>query len=356
MRAWKLLAIALAGYLIAAPVLAQQATGPSPFGVAPPSSERVLPRPPAAGPVETAGAIQRAWLWVLETQAQLHRQLAAAVRGLKTGDPLNATLILVALSFAYGVLHAAGPGHGKAVISSYVLADGRTVRRGVLLAFLAALIQAFSALVVVIVFILLFRATGLQIRAAEGWLETASWAFVAAVGAWLLYYQLRSVLPAKPALAHVHPTPLSAHEQHHPHSHADHAHAAACEACGHSHLPSVAQLKGDLSWRRALSLAFAVGVRPCTGAILVLVFATGQGLLWAGVFSTFAMALGTALTVSALAAMAVGSRELAVHLAGSGSSKWSDRIQTAAGLGGASLVLVLGLLFFIGSLSGARSF
>src|SRR4029453_14794050 len=88
---------------------------------------------------------------------------------------------------------------------------------------------------------------------------------------------------------------------------------------------------------------------PCTGAILVLVFAIGQGLMWAGVLSTFAMAVGTAITVSALAASAVGFRELATRLAGGGNSPWAGRIQLAAGLGGASLVLVMGTVFFIGS-------
>ena len=122
-------------------------------------------------------------------------------------------------------------------------------------------------------------------------------------------------------------------------------------------MPAPSQLAGDWSWRRAFALAFAVGIRPCTGAILVLVFAIGQGLWWAGVFSTLAMALGTAITVSALATMAVGSRELAKRLAGtSGSSKWVDRVQMTAGIGGAGLVLVLGLAFFVGSLGSAQPF
>src|SRR6185503_18166603 len=139
----------------------------------------------------------------------------------------------------------------------------------------------------------------------------------------------------------------------HDHKHA-HGHDDACEVC--AHLPAATELQGDWSWRRALALAFAVGVRPCTGAILVLVFAIGQGLMWAGVLSTFAMAVGTAITVSVLAASAVGFRELATRLAGGGSSPWAGRIQLAAGLGGASLVLVLGTLFFIGSLSGIKPF
>jgi nickel/cobalt exporter len=363
------LAVLAAILLLGASVLAQQPAPPkSPFGVAPPGAERsVLPPRRGAEPAQPAGPLQRAQAWVLEKQAQFNRELAAAVRSLKTASPLSATLMLAALSFAYGVLHAAGPGHGKAVISSYVLADGRTVRRGILLAFLAALIQALSALVVVTLLVLLLRATGLQIRAMEAWLETASWALVALVGVWLLYYQLRSAF--RPALAHAghhhdHADHHHAHEahahSHEPHGHdPQHAHAHgqddACEVC--AHLPAAAELQGDWSWRRALALAFAVGVRPCTGAILVLVFAIGQGLLWAGVLSTFAMALGTAITVSVLAASAVGFRELAARLAGSSAtSKWADRVQLAAGLVGASLVLVLGAVFFLASLGATKPF
>ena len=304
----------------------------------------------------------------MEKQALMHRELATAVRRFKTSDPFSAALMLAAISFAYGVLHAAGPGHGKAVISSYVLADGQTVRRGILLSFMAALIQALSALVLVAVLVLVLRSTGLQIKAMEAWLETLSWGFVTLVGAWLLYYQLRPVF----APAHAHGQGGHHHDHGHDHHHGDshgharahhhhpahdhhHHHDSSCEAC--AHMPAPSQLKGDWSWKRAFALAFAVGIRPCTGAILVLVFAIGQGLWWAGVFSTFAMAIGTAITVSALATMAVGSRELAKRLAGSGgSSKWVDRVQLTAGVGGASLVLVLGAVFFLASLGNTQPF
>ena len=121
------------------------------------------------------------------------------------------------------MLHAAGPGHGKAVISSYVLADGQTVRRGILLSFMAALIQALSALVLVGVLILVLRSTGLQIRVMEAWLETLSWGLVALVGAWLLYVQLRSL--RTPAHAHAH-----AHAHHEHHGGHSHAHGGAHQA------------------------------------------------------------------------------------------------------------------------------
>ena len=361
-RLLRLPALVLGLLMFALPALAQQAPpAKSPYGVGPPPAERSLANAPSAA---SAGPLQRWGSWLMQQQQLAHRELAAAVRRFKSTDPISAALLLAAISFAYGVLHAAGPGHGKAVISSYVLADGQTVRRGILLSFMAALIQALSALVVVGVLILVLRSTGMQIRAMEAWLETLSWGLVALIGVWLLYYQLRALRAPAAAHSHAHghdDAHAHAHQHahdaahdraHHPHAH---VHDAACEVC--AHLPAPEQLRGDWSWRRALALAFAVGIRPCTGAILVLVFAIGQGLWWAGVFSTFAMALGTAITVSALAALAVASRELAKRIAGSGgSTKWVDRIQMAAGLGGASLVMVLGAAFFVGSLGGGQPF
>ncbi len=192
LRALRILALVVAALVLPAlvlPATAQaQQTEPrkSPFG-----AEKSLAQPRAAEPGSSPGVLQQAGSWLLEKQAQLNRELATAVRRIKGADPFSATLTLAFLSFAYGVLHAAGPGHGKAVISSYVLADGRTVRRGILLAFLAAMIQALSALVLVAVLVLVLRSTGMQMRLMEAWLETISWGLVTLVGAWLVYYQLR---------------------------------------------------------------------------------------------------------------------------------------------------------------------
>lgn len=116
------------------------------------------------------------------------------------------------------------------------------------------------------------------------------------------------------------------------------------------HLPPPSALAGRWSWREAWALAFSIGIRPCTGAIGVLLFAGSVGIFWAGVFAAFAMALGTAITVSALAAIAVGSRNIATHVAGH-ESRWAFHISTAAGIVGASLVLVMGLAFFAASLT-----
>ncbi len=361
--------------------LAQPETRPSPFGVPVPGQTQTQP------PTAERSMLRDAWSWLLVQQQRLNREMAAAVRQMKSGSVLDATLLLAFIGFTYGVLHAAGPGHGKAVISSYVLANHETVRRGILLSFLAAFIQALSAIAIVGLLAIALNATRVEINAAEGWIETISWAFVALIGAWLLYSQIAALArrrreqavasdPAHGAHAvhgsscrghdHGHGEHVHAHSHVHGHSHGDgccghdHDHArehrpqsrdahAACETCGHAHIPDPSQLRGPMSWGKALAIAFSVGIRPCTGAILILVFALSQGLLLAGVFATFAMAFGTAITVSVLAALAVGSRELAKRMAG-GESRLAGFVTSGIGIGGAALVFALGASFFVGSL------
>jgi ABC-type nickel/cobalt efflux system permease component RcnA len=104
-----------------------------------------------------------------------------------------------------------------------------------------------------------------------------------------------------------------------------------------------------------MAVVFSVGIRPCTGAILVLVFAVTQGLFWAGVAATFAMAFGTAITVAALATLALGSRELALKLGGTNST-WSNAVWTTCTIGGAVIIFLFGTLLFLASLGPARPF
>lgn len=293
-----------------------------------------------------AGPLGGLWLWVLEGQREMTNAMTAAVRQLKDGDVVSSALVLALISFLYGVLHAVGPGHGKFVISSYALANERTVRRGILLSFMAAFVQAISAIVIVGVLAIALRATSVQIRVTEGWLETASWGLIALLGAWLLYGQVRPRVARALGGGRVHGDRHA--DTHHGH---DHAHAADGSCCGHTHMASPDQLQGHWSWPKAWSLAVSIGIRPCTGALGVLIFALGMGIFWAGVFATFTMAVGTAITVSALASMAVGSRELATKLAGGRGGVWAGRIQSAAGIIGSALVFVLGASFFLASLS-----
>ena len=336
---------------------------------------------PSSGAVEkSAGArlLDRTWNWLLSEQHQLTENMTASVRELKSStSPVSATAALAFVSFVYGVLHAVGPGHGKAVISSYMLADKETLRRGIFLSFLSSLFQALSAIVLVGGLYLAAKATGLQTRFAEAWLETISWGCVAGVGAWLLFRQLWPLLRSEKVSIAAHDSISEVHNHHRvPHDHSNqvhqsnHTHSQGCgcgaaivktpvhvhdENCGHAHMPDPQQFAGQLTWRKALAIALSVGIRPCTGAILVIIFAASQGLIWAGVFATFAMALGTAITVSILAALTVGSRNLVVRLAGN-DSPWGQRLATSASIISSALVFLLGATFFVASLHSARPF
>jgi len=298
---------------------------------------------PASAAEQAVGPFAGLWQWVLEGQRELMNAMTAAVRQLKAGDVVASSAVLAIISFIYGVLHAVGPGHGKFVISSYALATERTVRRGILLSFMAAFVQALSAIVIVGVLAVILQVTSTQIRVTEAWLETASWGLIALLGAWLIYRQVKPVL-GRPVYAQAGAVAQSHAADHH-HDH-DHGH----EGCGHAHIAAPSELDRGWSWSKAWMLALSIGIRPCTGAIGVLIFALGLGIFWAGVFATFAMAIGTAITVSVLASLAVGSRELATRIAG-GTGRWAGRIQTAAGLVGSVLVFAIGVTFFAASLT-----
>jgi nickel/cobalt exporter len=145
-----------------------------------------------------------------------------------------------------------------------------------------------------------------------------------------------------------------AHSHSHAHSHG-HSHAAgeACDHCGHSHGPTPDQLAGPGGWQRGFGAVFAVGLRPCSGAILVLVFALAQGLFWAGVAATFVMGLGTAITVATIAVMAVSAKGLARRLAGASDGRGA-LVMRGIEFGAAALVLLFGVGLLLGYISAER--
>jgi nickel/cobalt transporter (NicO) family protein len=304
--------------------------------------------------------------WVLRTQQSLQRDLATGVKSLKGDHALAGAVMLAALSFIYGVVHAVGPGHGKTIISSYVVANEETVRRGVVISFIAAGLQALTAIVLVGTLAFALNASGLQINAWSNQLEMVSYALIALVGAWLLTTQLIAIFrrwqaqrDAAGHAGHDHHHGKHDHYNHSPHGHNhehehhhDHGHAEG-EAC--HHIVDARELAGTFSWRKILAVVFSVGVRPCTGAILVLVFALTQGVFWAGVAATFAMAIGTGITVATLATLALGSRELALRLGGR-SGAFANAVWTICSLGGSALILLFGATMFAVSLGPARPF
>jgi len=277
--------------------------------------------------------------WIMEQQRVFYGSMSGAMRSIKSDAPIAAAATLMLLSFGYGIFHAAGPGHGKAVISTWLVATENELKRGILVAFMSAVVQALTAIAIVTVLLLIVSAVGSTARNLTGFLESSSYALIAAMGIWLMWSAFRPHTSWKrSALPHSHP-----HEHHH---HPDDHHDGDCD-CGHAHLPAAREVKGDWSWAKASSLAFAVGIRPCTGAILALIFANTIGLYWAGVASTLVMALGTAITVSCIAALAVYSKRLALRMA-SNERAWLDRLAFGLKLGGGVAIAAFGgFLFWI---------
>ena len=333
--------LALAAAFVAAVMLAAGmhdalAQG-SPFGVG------RAPGPPPPAPDGLVG-------WVLAKQAEFYRALSGLIRAAKADG--SAVWGLLGLSFLYGIFHAAGPGHGKAVISSYMVANEETWTRGVALSFTSALFQALVAVALVGVAAALLNATAATMGRAVNAIEIVSYSLIIVIGLRLLWVKGRAFVAAlrtlhRPAAVGAAVTSADhghghAHHQHaqHGHGHHDHGHDShghhhhhddhACgnahahhhhdhddhaAAWGHAHAPEPEELAGPGGWKRGFSAIIAVGLRPCSGAILVLVFALAQGLFWAGVVATFVMAVGTAITVATIATIAVGARAWAKRIA-----------------------------------------
>jgi nickel/cobalt exporter len=353
------------------------------------------PRPGTA-PVPASGIVG----WLFAKQAEFYRQFSGLIRASKEDG--TAAWSLMGLSFLYGIFHAAGPGHGKAVISSYLVANEETWVRGVVLSFLSAGMQALVAVAVVGVAAVLLHASASTMNSAVNWIETVSYALIILVGIRLLWVKGRAFIAALRELgrptsavgAAVTPA-AAAHDHHdhghdHGHEHCDHddhehdhdhdhghAHAHAAEpghdahgdhdhghshhdhdhdhasAWGHAHAPEPEELAGPGGWKRGLTAIVAVGLRPCSGAILVLVFALAQGLFWVGVASTFVMGLGTFITVAVIATIAVGARSWAQRIAG-GRSSYGTLAMRGIEAGAAVFIIGFGALLLGGYIVNER--
>lgn len=359
------------------------------------------------GMAPTTGPFAHILMWINLRQQEFYRALATAMKAMRQDN--SKIWILVGLSFAYGIFHAAGPGHGKAVISSYMVANEVALKRGILLSFVSALLQGLTAILVMLLAYFVLRGTTISMTDAAWFMEIMSFALVTLFGAWLLWRKLGPAVlrlfgkgpayslsaahaghshaghagqshaghshGAHDHTAHAHSHALHAHGDHdhahghshdhhdhgahghhhdhgaHDHAHHDHASGEVCETCGHSHAPDPALLSGDrFDWRTAWSAVAAVGIRPCSGALIVLSFALLNGLWLGGLLSVLAMSIGTAITVSALATLAVTAKNWAVYFAGDG--RMGNRIHSIVEIGGAAFVFLFGLLLLSASLTG----
>jgi ABC-type nickel/cobalt efflux system permease component RcnA len=410
---------------------------------------------PGAAPVPVGGFV--GWLfggpsaclptsgiggWLVAVQSEFSREFSGLIRASKTDG--SAAWSLIGVSFLYGIFHAAGPGHGKAVISSYLVANEETWVRGVVLSLLSALMQAAVAVVLVGIAAVALHATAATMNSTVNAIEIVSYELIIWVGArlfvvkgwsfiralfgikqgplqaptlalllalidvamiraiagsiylsaggdrfvpyvaflWVVYafcaillgyraYGLFLVMRSKRRLfsevgaavttappahehshddhnhTHAHHSDCDHDDDHHGHAHHDHKHDDDASAWGHAHAPEPEELAGPGGWRRGLSAILAVGLRPCSGAILVLVFALSQGLFWVGAISTFVMGLGTFITVAVIASLAVSAKSWGSRIASSRSG-YGMLAMRGVEVGAAGVVILFGTLLLAG--------
>jgi ABC-type nickel/cobalt efflux system permease component RcnA len=285
----------------------------------------------AFGLVWLLGGLDPVQAWVLEQQRQVQNALAGAVRAIKGGQP-GAIFGLLSVCFAYGFLHAAGPGHGKLVIGGYGMARRVPFGRLAGVALASSLAQAAVAVGLVYAVVALL---GLGRSQAEGLAEEVmaplGTLMVAGVGLWLVWRGVAGLRAQGAESSGSHHHHHYAHEDHH--DHAPHSHGAVCDTCGHAHGPTVDEVQHLTGWRDTLALVAGIAMRPCSGALFLLILTWQLGIASAGIIGTFAMGLGTAMVTIGVAAMAVWAREGALaSLPGQGAARFLPWFEIIAGL------------------------
>lgn len=232
------------------------------------------------------------WLWLLggaeevarraaEGQQAAQRAMAAPLRALRAGEP-GALAALFGVTFAYGFFHAAGPGHGKLLLGGYAAGTRVPAARLSALALASSLAQGASAVALVYGGVWALGLTRAQLTdTTEAWLAPLSYAAVGAIGAWLVLRGARRLMRLR----------------------------AEAPCCGHAHGPSPEAAARVAGWRDAAALIGAVALRPCTGALFLLVLTWRMDLVWQGIAGVMAMALGTASVTVAVALAALTARE-----------------------------------------------
>jgi ABC-type nickel/cobalt efflux system permease component RcnA len=272
--------------------------------------------------------------WAAEGQRAAQSGMARGLRALRANEP-GAILTLMGVCFGYGFFHAVGPGHGKVLIAGYGLAERVPLIRLSVLAVLSSLAQALTAIVVVyagVWFLGLGREA--MVGAAEDWFAPFSYAAIFVIGAWLALRGLRRLWVNWSAAGH--------HHHHH------HEEDGVCTTCGHAHAPTPEQAGNVGSLRDALVLIGAIAIRPCTGALFLLILSVSMGINLAGILGTLAMGLGTASVTLAAAVGSVTFREgaLARFADGPHTARIAGLIETGAGL----VIAILAAQFLIRAL------
>lgn len=296
-----------------------------------------------------AAAVGLAWLWQAWPQVMLksviwqrdvNQQMSSLLKAV-ADNPTQAGGALLLFSFAYGVLHALGPGHGKVVITTWLATHPSKLKSSIGLTLASSLLQGLVAIALVVIVLTVLRLPARQLHLSSFWLEKGSYALVGVLGLLLCWRALKKLrlLLRKPKF-----TAFTPHHVHHD----------GC-GCGHQHLPNPQQLEQSDDWRARLMIILSMGMRPCSGAIMVLLFSKVIGVFSWGVASALAMAAGTSITISSLALLVHGFRSLAVKLSGNKTPVlWRQVGWTTLALAGGVILIAAAVVMWLSAVPVGR--
>lgn len=289
------------------------------------------------------------WLWQawpqvmvksIVWQREVNQQMSALLKAV-AANPAQAGGSLLLFSFLYGVLHALGPGHGKVVITTWLATHPSKLKSSIGLTLASSLLQGLVAIALVVVVLTVLQLPARQLHLSSFWLEKGSYALVGVLGILLCWRALKTLraLLRKPKFISFTP-----HHVHHEHC-----------GCGHQHLPNPEQLRNGDDWRARLMIILSMGMRPCSGAIMVLLFSKVIGVFSWGMASALAMAAGTSLTITSLALLVHSFRTLAVKLSGNKTPVlWRQVGWTTLALAGGVILVVAGVVMWMSAVPVGR--
>ena len=244
-------------------------------------------------------------------QRQLNDKFARLSREIKTSKSKKPLITLTLISFLYGILHAAGPGHGKAVTFSYFLSRRENVKKGILLGNLISFLHALSAVVIVLTIYFIFKQSWLgSFENLSQKIKLISYSFITLIGAVLL---TRSIFDLRKGNPQGQEKDLSTH---------------------------------PTDPKSIIPVALAVGMVPCPGVVIIMLFSLSLNILGTGLVSSFFMALGMAFTISLAGVLSIVAKDGILKAL---SPKKKARLLVEKGLTtcGSLLILSFGILLLL---------
>jgi|TARA_B110000503_G_C7138194_1_gene409752 nickel/cobalt exporter len=266
-------------------------------------------------------------LSIASTQSEFHKLLSNHI-GKFNKNPTSSGLILIAISFCYGVFHAAGPGHGKAVLITYLSTQKESLNKSIFISFSAAIFQSIVAIIIVTIISIILNNTFSKTHIVSLRVEQISYFMVMLFG---MYISIQSMVRFKQLITSKFSVNSSQVVKQHGHEHDN--------CCHHSYAP----VKKISSWQ-AVCVVISMGLRPCTGAIMILIYSKIIGIYWVGISATLLMGFGTGLTVATLGALTVFFREKLSYLASTHPAEhYSNSIRLILSFLGGAILILLGV-------------